>query len=480
MSADAIVVGAGLAGLVATAELVDAGKRVILVDQEPEASLGGQAFWSFGGIFLVDSPEQRRMGVKDSYDLAWQDWQGTAGFDRPEDLWPARWAEAYVQWAAGEKRAWMHERGIRFLPNPGWAERGGYDANGHGNSVPRFHVTWGTGPGVIAPFVRTVRDGAARGLVELRFRHRVDALAVTAGAVDGVSRRGARAVAGAAAARRRRARSSASSRFSAPAVIVTSGGIGGNHELVRKNWPARLGVPPERMISGVPEHVDGRMLADRPGRRRAVDQPRPHVALRRGHQELEPDLADARHPDPARAVVAVARRDRPAPAGPAVPRVRHARHARAHHDHRPRPHVVRADAEDHREGVRAVGLRAEPGHHEQVDQGGVQDARGQGRAGAGRRVHEARRGLHRGGLARAARRRDAGARARRRAAVRAGRARGRRARPRDGQHLHQGPAGDRDPRRAASTCPTASRASRRRTACWTRRPGRWSRCGCRS
>jgi predicted oxidoreductase len=260
MNADAIVVGAGLAGLVATAELVDAGKRVVLVDQEPEASLGGQAFWSFGGIFLVDSPEQRRMGVRDSYDLAWQDWQGTAGFDRPEDLWPSRWAEAYVQFAAGEKRAWLRERGVRFLPNPGWAERGGYGAIGHGNSVPRFHVTWGTGPGVIEPFVTRVREGVAQGLVELRFRHRVDVLSVTGGTIDGVS--------GAVLAPSDAARGQASSRdvigdfaLSAPAVIVTSGGIGGNHALVRQNWPARLGQAPARMISGVPAHVDGRMLA---------------------------------------------------------------------------------------------------------------------------------------------------------------------------------------------------------------------------
>jgi uncharacterized protein len=260
MNADAIVVGAGLAGLVATAELVDAGKRVVLVDQEPEASFGGQAFWSFGGIFLVDSPEQRRMGVRDSYDLAWQDWQGTAGFDRPEDLWPSRWAEAYVQWASGEKRSWMRERGIRFLPNPGWAERGGYGAIGHGNSVPRFHVTWGTGPGVIDPFIARVREGVAQGLVELRFRHRVDALSVTAGTVDGVS--------GAVLAPSNVKRGEASSRdvvgdftLSAPAVVVTSGGIGGNHALVRQNWPARLGQAPARMISGVPAHVDGRMLA---------------------------------------------------------------------------------------------------------------------------------------------------------------------------------------------------------------------------
>src|SRR3954468_19874470 len=158
MTADAIVVGAGLAGLAATAELVAAGKRVVLVDQEPEASLGGQAFWSFGGIFLVDSPEQRRMGVKDSYELAWQDWQGTAGFDRDEDRWPRRWAEAYVDFAAGEKRSWLRGMGHRVFPVVGWAERGDGRADGHGNSVPRFHITWGTGPGVVAPFERRCRE----------------------------------------------------------------------------------------------------------------------------------------------------------------------------------------------------------------------------------------------------------------------------------------------------------------------------------
>ena len=181
------MIGAGLAGLVATAELTDAGRRVILLEQEPEVSLGGQAFWSFGGLFLVDSPEQRRMGIHDSRELAWQDWLGTAGFDRPEDEWPRRWAEAYVDFAAGEKRAWLHAQGVRFVPNVGWAERGGYLATGHGNSVPRFHVTWGTGPGVIEPFVRRVREAERRGLVELRFRHRVDELTVTDGAVTGVA-----------------------------------------------------------------------------------------------------------------------------------------------------------------------------------------------------------------------------------------------------------------------------------------------------
>ncbi len=264
----AIVIGAGLAGLVATAELVAAGKRVVLIDQEPETSLGGQAWWSFGGLFLVDSPEQRRLGVRDSLELARQDWVGSAGFDRPEDAWPRRWAEAYLEFAAGEKRAWLRERGIRFFPIVGWAERGGSSASGHGNSVPRFHIVWGTGPGIVAPFEALVREGVARGLVELRFRHRADELMTESGAVVGV--RGSVFAADAAE------RGQPSNRevvgdfeLRAGAVIVTSGGIGGNHDLVREYWPARMGRPPENMLSGVPASVDGRMLgiAERAGAR---------------------------------------------------------------------------------------------------------------------------------------------------------------------------------------------------------------------
>jgi hypothetical protein len=260
MDADVIVVGAGLAGLVATAELADAGRRVIVVDQEPEASLGGQAFWSFGGLFLVDTPEQRRMRIKDSAELALQDWLGTAGFDREEDRWPRRWAEAYVEFASGEERSWLHGQGIRILPVPGWAERGGYLASGHGNSVPRFHIVWGTGPGLLEPFVRRVRAAQERGLVQLLFRHRVSALRTTDGTVDGV--------AGEVLEPSDVARGRASSRvavnqfeLTAQAVVVTSGGIGANHELVRANWPKAMGDPPARMLSGVPDHVDGRMLS---------------------------------------------------------------------------------------------------------------------------------------------------------------------------------------------------------------------------
>ncbi len=258
MDADVIVIGAGLAGLVATAELADAGRRVILVDQEPEQNFGGQAFWSFGGLFFVNSPEQRRLRIRDSVDLAWQDWLGTAAFDRDEDAWPRRWAEAYVHFAAGEKRAWLHAQGVRFFPVVGWAERGGYGAVGHGNSVPRFHITWGTGPGIIAPFVRRVRVAVEQGRVLLQFRHRVTGLSQHAGVVDGVE--------GDVLAPSSVARSAPSSRtvvghfaLRAQAVVVTSGGIGGNHDLVRRNWPSRLGAPPTHMLSGVPDHVDGFM-----------------------------------------------------------------------------------------------------------------------------------------------------------------------------------------------------------------------------
>jgi hypothetical protein len=263
---DVVIVGAGLAGLVAACELADAGKKVIIVDQESEQNMGGQAFWSLGGLFLVNSPEQRFLKIKDSYELALADWMGTAAFDRPEDEWPRKWAEAYVAFAAGEKRAWLRERGIRFFPVVGWAERGGYGSIGHGNSVPRFHIAWGTGPGVIAPFIDRVQQAVKRGQIMLKFRHRVNELALTNGVVDGVH--------GEILEASTVDRGVKSSRvvigdftFRAGAVIVTSGGIGANHDLVRQNWPERLGEVPKHMLSGVPDYVDGRMLliAERAG-----------------------------------------------------------------------------------------------------------------------------------------------------------------------------------------------------------------------
>ncbi|WP_460795624.1 FAD-binding dehydrogenase [Microbacterium sp. GXF0217] len=257
-SADVLVIGWGLAGLVAASEAVAVGRRVVLIDQEPRSNLGGQAWWSFGGLFLVDSPEQRRMGIKDSLELATQDWLGGAGFDRPEDAWPRRWAEAYLQFAAGEKRAWLREKGVSFFPVVGWAERGGYGALGPGNSVPRFHITWGTGPGVVAPFAAAVGAAEDAGTLTVLPRHRVRELIVSGGTVTGAR--------GDVLQDSAEARGVASSRdvvgefeITAGATVVASGGIGGNHELVRAAWPSRLGNAPDHMLSGVPAYVDGSM-----------------------------------------------------------------------------------------------------------------------------------------------------------------------------------------------------------------------------
>ncbi|APX10957.1 FAD-binding dehydrogenase [Tateyamaria omphalii] len=258
--ADAIVVGAGLAGLAAAAELGDRGKRVIIVDQEPRSFLGGQAFWSLGGLFMVDTPEQRRMGIRDSRELALNDWMGSAQFDRDEDALPRKWAEAYIDFAAGEMRPWLHAMGLRWFPIVGWAERGGSFADGHGNSVPRFHLTWGTGPGIIEHFVRRCEEHERAGRIHFNFRHQVDRIDMANGTAKGVS--------GTILADDSAERGQKTNRdpvgdfaFNAPSVIVTSGGIGGNFDMVRQVWPTdRLGPAPQKMVAGVPAHVDGRMI----------------------------------------------------------------------------------------------------------------------------------------------------------------------------------------------------------------------------
>lgn len=261
MHYDVIIVGAGLAGLVAACELSNANKKVLIVDQEPANSIGGQAYWSFGGLFLVNSPEQRRLGIKDSKDLAWQDWYGTAGFDRleDEDFWAYEWAKAYVDFAAGEKYQWLKSKGIQFFPVVGWAERGGSLAGGHGNSVPRFHIVWGTGPALVEPFAKQIVQDAQAGKIDYKPRHQVTELITSGSAVVGIrgnvlqdsdilrGEESSRVVIG-------------EFEYRANAVVITSGGIGANIELVKKNWPARLGTAPKNMVSGVPAYVDGKML----------------------------------------------------------------------------------------------------------------------------------------------------------------------------------------------------------------------------
>ena len=258
--ADCIIVGAGLAGLVAACELAGRGKSVLLVDQEGEQNLGGQAFWSLGGLFMVDTPQQRRMRIRDSRELAMTDWMGSAGFDREEDFWPRKTAEAYIDFAAGEMQPWLSSLGMTWFPVVGWAERGGALATGHGNSVPRFHITWGTGPGVLKPFIDRAREYEKQGLVRFAFRHQVSKIEKAGGNISGVSGE----VLEATSVERGQESSRkviGDFRFQSDCVIVTSGGIGGNFDLVRKNWPVkRVGPAPRNLISGVPRHVDGRMI----------------------------------------------------------------------------------------------------------------------------------------------------------------------------------------------------------------------------
>ncbi|WP_434812184.1 FAD-binding dehydrogenase [Microbacterium sp. bgisy189] len=255
---DVLVVGWGLAGLVAASEALEAGRHVTILDQEPRTNIGGQAHWSFGGLLFIDSPEQRRMGIRDSLDLARHDWFDTAGFDRDDDAWPKRWAEAYLQFAHQEKRAWLREKGVGFFPVVGWAERGGYTATGPGNSVPRFHITWGTGPGLVEPFLRAVESAEAAGRLSILPRHRVTRLEVADGVVVGAAG-DVLAPSGAARGIATTREVVGEFRIEAGAVIVSSGGIGGNHDLVRAAWPDRLGTPPSSMLTGVPAYVDGSM-----------------------------------------------------------------------------------------------------------------------------------------------------------------------------------------------------------------------------
>lgn len=256
---DAIIIGSGLAGLVAAMEITNAGKKVMLVDQETEQNIGGQAFWSFGGLFLINSPQQRRMGIKDSYELALQDWMGTAGFDRKEDYWPRKWAEAYLKFAAGEKYEYISKMGIKLMFMVGWAERGDGNASGHGNSVPRFHVSWGTGTGVIKPFVQKAYEAKEKGLLQMKFRHRVTGLIRENDTIVGIQ--------GDILEDDDKDRGVATNRnvidqfeYKADQIVIATGGIGANHDLVRKNWPQRLASPPKNIVCGVPAYVDGKMI----------------------------------------------------------------------------------------------------------------------------------------------------------------------------------------------------------------------------
>jgi len=239
--AEVIVIGGGLAGMVTALELLDAGKRVVLFDRASRDRFGGLARWSFGGIFFVDSPEQRKNGIRDSVDLAMRDWVRYGELD-PSDVWPYRWAEAYVHRCTEEVRGWLLERDVSLFRAVNWTERGYFIP---GNSVPRFHIVWGTGEGIVLPLIPRLEEHEKAGTLELCFDHRVDRLIHEAGSVVGC--------AGAGPAGEFEAR--------ADSIVMASGGIAGDHDKVRAVWPRdQWGEPPEPMLNGSMPESDGRLL----------------------------------------------------------------------------------------------------------------------------------------------------------------------------------------------------------------------------
>src|SRR5437588_9204162 len=217
--ADVVVVGAGIAGLVAALELLEHGRGVLLVDRCHPEELGGLAREAFGGMFMVDTPEQRRSRIRDSVELALDDWSRVAGFE-PEDVWPRRWAEEYVARARDEVGGWLKRYGVRFFPVVNWAERGVY---GDGNSVPRFHLTWGCGQALIDAMWEAIQRHPRRSQLDVRLRTRVTGLLSDDGAVTGCT--AAPEDGG------------PESEIEARHVVVAAGGIGGNLDIVRRNWP---------------------------------------------------------------------------------------------------------------------------------------------------------------------------------------------------------------------------------------------------
>jgi uncharacterized protein len=236
-----VVIGAGIAGLVTTLELLERGRDVLLVDRCHPEEVGGLAREAFGGMFMVDTPEQRRSRIPDSVELALSDWMRIADFS-DDDVWPRRWAEEYVARSRDEVGGWLRANGVWFFPVVNWAERGVY---GDGNSVPRFHLTWGAGKGLVDAIWESIQGHPRRASLEVRFRMRVSEILT-----DRDRAVGCRAI---------DEDGGAEEEIAAAAVVVAAGGIGGNLELVRREWPEDLGSPPRDILMGSHYYADGAM-----------------------------------------------------------------------------------------------------------------------------------------------------------------------------------------------------------------------------
>lgn len=239
---DVLIIGGGIAGIATALDLLDAGKSVLLVDRDEEGVFGGLARESFGGMFFVDSPEQRRQGIRDCVDLALRDWCSFAEF-ACEDRWPRAWAETYVSRCTTDVYPWVRRRGVSFLPIVNWVERGEFVP---GNSVPRFHVSWGTGKGLTEALIAALRGHRNAARLTMQFNRRVERLALQGGRVDGAA--GVDEKTG------------APFEVRAEQVVVAAGGInGGDLSRVRQNWHRDWGTRPETLLSGSHRFADGRL-----------------------------------------------------------------------------------------------------------------------------------------------------------------------------------------------------------------------------
>jgi len=236
---DVVIVGAGIAGLVAAHECLEKGKSVTIIDRHAEEHVGGLARTAFGGMALVGTPIQKRMGVRDTPELALSDWQSFAEFSG-DDNWPKLWAESYVEQSAERVFHWLREKGMRFMPAVNWVERGNY---GPGNSVPRYHIMWGTGLGLVERFVELIEAHPNAGKIRFVFGCRVDDLIEDGGRIAGcrgmIEATGEECV------------------FLGDQTIVATGGINGNLQKVRDNW--YWGRAPAELLNGSHPYCDGHL-----------------------------------------------------------------------------------------------------------------------------------------------------------------------------------------------------------------------------
>ena len=240
-NSDVLIVGGGIAGLVTAYECLNDGLSVRILERDVAANLGGLAKRSFGGMALVDTPLQRKMGINDSPDIALKDWSSFANFSE-HDLWPKAWAKYYVDHCSKDVYEWLIQHGLKFLPAVNWVERGQY---GEGNCLPRYHVLWGTGFGLVQRFISLIKTHVNRHKITICYEHKVNGFIKSNGSI-----KGCKAIDESLSVPRE---------FYAKHIVVAAGGMGGNLKKVRDNWYSPWGKAPSEILNGSHKYADGLM-----------------------------------------------------------------------------------------------------------------------------------------------------------------------------------------------------------------------------